>query len=127
MARTVLVGNPNRRATGRAAALSHASPTASSNRLLKGALLGNCGTFSILIPQSVSRADQLPIAPLAPNPQLQRLRLFVDLVPVHPIPRRPSQQFGELLSRKPPGLPKSTSHQIHACLRLVRFLRGAAI
>ena len=45
---------------------------------------------------AASRADQLPIAPLAPNPQLQRLRLLVDLVPVHPIPR-PSQQFGEFV------------------------------
>src|ERR1700728_4405306 len=52
MARTVLAGSPNRRATCLAAALSQASPTASSNRLLNGALLGSCGTFSILIPQS---------------------------------------------------------------------------
>src|ERR1019366_4947979 len=33
-------------ATCRAAALSHACPTASSNRLLNGALLGSCSTFS---------------------------------------------------------------------------------
>ena len=52
IARTVLAANPNCRATWRAAALSHACPTASSNRLLNGALLGNCGTFSILMPQS---------------------------------------------------------------------------
>ena len=38
---------PKRRATRRAAALSQACPTASSKRLLNGALLGNCGTFSI--------------------------------------------------------------------------------
>ena len=49
---TVLAGSPNRSATCRAAALSQACPTASSKRLLNGALLGNCGTFSILIPQS---------------------------------------------------------------------------
>lgn len=52
IARTVLVGKPNRSATCRAAALSHACPTASSNRLLNGALLGSSGTFSILTPQS---------------------------------------------------------------------------
>src|ERR1019366_6059115 len=34
----------------RADALSHANPTASSKRLLKGALLGSCGTFSTLPP-----------------------------------------------------------------------------
>ena len=39
----------------RAAALSQDSPTASSNRLLNGALLGNCGTFSAFTPQSGHR------------------------------------------------------------------------
>src|SRR6516162_11928564 len=52
MARTVLGDNPNCLATLRTAALSQASPTASSKRLLKGALLGNCGTFSVFTPQS---------------------------------------------------------------------------
>jgi hypothetical protein len=56
MAPIVLAGKPNRRATGRAAALSHASPIASSNRLLKGALLGNCGTFLTLVPQSATHS-----------------------------------------------------------------------
>ena len=42
-------------ATRRAAALSQASPTASSNRLLKGALLGSCATFSVFTPQSGQR------------------------------------------------------------------------
>ncbi len=51
MARTVLSAMPNRRATCRADALSQACPTASSNRLLKGALLGNWGTFSARNPQ----------------------------------------------------------------------------
>src|SRR6266568_1173035 len=50
--RTVLSGRSIRRATWRADALSQACPTASSNRLLYGALLGNCGTFSALIPHS---------------------------------------------------------------------------
>jgi hypothetical protein len=51
IARTVLSAIPNRRATCRADALSQACPTASSNRLLKGALLGNWGTFSARNPQ----------------------------------------------------------------------------
>src|SRR5215831_5396914 len=52
IARTVVSVRPNRRATCRAAALSHACPTASSKRLLNGALLGSSGTFSTLTPQS---------------------------------------------------------------------------
>jgi hypothetical protein len=43
MARTVLGDSPNCRATRRTGALSHACPTASSKRLLKGALLGRAG------------------------------------------------------------------------------------
>jgi hypothetical protein len=41
------------RATGRADALSQACPTASSKRLLNGALLGSSGTFSTLTPHFV--------------------------------------------------------------------------
>src|SRR5580700_8196325 len=52
MARTVLDAKPNRRATCRADALSHAWPTASSKRLLNGALLGSSGTFSTFTPHS---------------------------------------------------------------------------
>ena len=52
MARTVLLVSANCCATRRTAALSQASPTASSKRSLNGALLGNCGTFSVLMPQS---------------------------------------------------------------------------
>src|SRR5580693_7361913 len=55
MDRTVVAATSNCLATRRAAALSQASPTASSNRLLNGALLGNCSTFSALIPQSRQR------------------------------------------------------------------------
>jgi len=55
MARTVLLDSPNCRPTRRPAALSQATPTASSKRLLNGALLGNCGTFSALIPHSGQR------------------------------------------------------------------------
>ena len=55
MARTVLLAKPNCRATRRTAALSQANPTASSKRLLNGALLGNCGTFSVFTPQSGQR------------------------------------------------------------------------
>ena len=51
----MLSAKPNRRATCRAAALSQAWPTISSNRLLNGALLGNCSIFSALIPQSGQR------------------------------------------------------------------------
>src|ERR1035441_936060 len=52
IARTALSARPIRRATCRAEALSHAWPTASSKRLLKGALLGSSGTFSILTPHT---------------------------------------------------------------------------
>src|SRR5580658_864671 len=51
IARTVLAAKPIRRATCRADALSQACPTASSNRLLYGALLGNWATFSARNPQ----------------------------------------------------------------------------
>jgi len=51
MARTVLAASLICRATWRAAALSHACPTAPSKRLLNGALLGNCATLSARIPQ----------------------------------------------------------------------------
>src|SRR6266705_2196929 len=63
MARTVLDARPSRWATCRAAALSHACPTASSNRLLKGALLGSCSTFSAFTPQSGHRTDTVPAPP----------------------------------------------------------------
>jgi hypothetical protein len=49
-ARTVLAASRNCRATWRTDALSHANPTASSKRLLNGALLGNLGTFSTFAP-----------------------------------------------------------------------------
>src|ERR1700733_6383212 len=52
MGRAVLAAKPRPLATCRADALSHARPTASSNRLLNGALLGSNGTFSTLTPQS---------------------------------------------------------------------------
>jgi hypothetical protein len=65
MARTVLGTNPNCRATRRTAALSQANPTASSKRLLNGALLGNCGTFSVLIPQSGQRTRYSSITTVA--------------------------------------------------------------
>src|SRR5947208_12617079 len=55
MERTVLAASPYCLATRRAAALSHDSPTASSNRLLNGALLGSCGIFSAFTPQSGHR------------------------------------------------------------------------
>src|ERR1035437_4424235 len=52
MPRTVLSARPIRRAPCRAEALSQDSPTASSNRLLYGDLLGNCGTFSAFTPHA---------------------------------------------------------------------------
>src|ERR1035441_9907340 len=55
MPRTVLAASPKRRATRRTGALSQVSPMASSKRLLNGALLGSCSTFSRLIPQSGQR------------------------------------------------------------------------
>src|SRR5580700_2174612 len=55
MTRTVLLAKPNCLATRRTAALSQANPTASSKRLLNGALLGNCGTFSVFTPHSGQR------------------------------------------------------------------------
>src|ERR1700692_4152836 len=50
---------------------------------------------------AASRTDQFPMASLPPNPQLQCLRLLMDLVPVQPIPR-PSQQFGEFVISQTP-------------------------
>ena len=55
IARTVLVGIRNCFATWIAEAPSHAPPTASSKRLLNGALLGSCTTFSTRGPQSGQR------------------------------------------------------------------------
>src|ERR1700680_1360575 len=82
---------------------------------------------------AASRTDQLPMAPLPPNPQLQCLRLLMDLVPVHPIPR-PCQQFGEFVISQLPSLPKSSKrrnsrllavHQIPAQsqFNIARYLR----
>ena len=119
MARTVLAGNPSRRATGPAAALSQASRAASSKRLPErsfarqlGHLLGLkpairtahsidldhhrgpelparqiahfplANIVRVLQLPPASRTDQLPMAPLASNPQLQSLRGLIDLVPV---------------------------------------------
>lgn len=52
---TALAANLNCLATRPAAGLSQASPTASSNRSLNGALLGNGGIFSVFTPQSGQR------------------------------------------------------------------------
>src|ERR1700722_2740413 len=52
MARTVVSGSWKRRATWTAAALSQALLTVSSNRLLNGALDGNCSIFSTSTPHS---------------------------------------------------------------------------
>ena len=57
MPRTVLSASPIRRATCRAEALSHACPAISSNRLLNGAFVGNCSTFSVRIPQPGHRTQ----------------------------------------------------------------------
>ena len=70
----MLAANPNCRATCRAAALSHACPTASSNRLLNGALLGNCGTFSILTPQSGQHTRYTSITTVVRNSMQGRSR-----------------------------------------------------
>ncbi len=78
--RTVLAANPNRSATCRAAALSHACPTASSNRLLKGALLGNCGTFSTLRPQSGQHTRYTSTKTVVPNSMQGRSRTARALV-----------------------------------------------
>src|ERR1017187_5402111 len=53
--RTVVSGKWKRRATSLAAALSQASPTISSNRLLNGALDGSCSIFSTRAPHSGHR------------------------------------------------------------------------
>jgi hypothetical protein len=45
-------------------------------------------------------ADQDAIPALAPHPELQRPRLFVDLVPVHAVPR-PVQNLGEFSFGQP--------------------------
>jgi hypothetical protein len=58
--RTVLAASLTCLVTRRAAALSQASPTASSNRLLKGTLLGSCATFSVFTPQSCRQHGGIP-------------------------------------------------------------------
>jgi hypothetical protein len=78
IARTVLSANPNRRATCRAAALSHAWPTISSNRLLNGALLGNCSIFSALIPQFGQRTRYNSITTVVPYSKHGRSRTVVS-------------------------------------------------
>jgi len=73
-ARTVLADRPNRRATCRAAALSHAWPTTSSKRLLNGALLGNGSTFSVLMPQLGHRTRYNSITTVVRNSKHGRSR-----------------------------------------------------
>lgn len=75
MARTVLLARPNCRATRRTAALSQTNPTASSKRLLNGALLGNCGTF----PSSPRSPDTA--LDITPPPPSSETRNKVDRVP----------------------------------------------
>ncbi len=144
------------RATCRAAALSQASPTASSNRLLNGALLGNCATFSVLIPQSgqrkrynstttvvryskhgksrTSRSTDLvrsaapfvhnrstpAVARLAAHPQLQRLRLLVDLCSIYPI-ARPSQNPRPVAVSQSRSLSKPLPRDSSACPSLCQI------
>src|SRR5229473_4578387 len=74
MARTVLSARENLRATCRADALSHACPTISSNRLLNGALLGNCSTRSVLIPHSGHRIRYSSITTVVRNSKHARSR-----------------------------------------------------
>ena len=65
--KTVLAAKLRRLATRLTGALSQASPTASSKRLLNGALLGTCGTRSTLTPQSGHRTRCTSITTVAVN------------------------------------------------------------
>src|SRR5713101_5143872 len=98
MARTVLCANPNCWATRRAEALSQASPTASSKRLEKGALLGNWSTFSIFKPQSGQRTRYNSITTVVRNSPQGRSRTSRSVVSagsaiLRPHPEQMSRRF----------------------------------
>src|SRR5215470_16074576 len=133
MARTVLGDSPNCRATRRTAALSHANPTASSKRWLKGALLGNCGTFSVFTPQSGQRTRYSSTTTVVRNSDHGRSRTSRSYVsytwlsfPPHPeqtnfrLPRlRRTHNFSVLADSliswrytRYPGQPKTLVHSV---------------
>src|SRR6516165_9099954 len=96
MARTVLGDSPNCFATRRTAALSHARPTASSKRLLKGALLGNCGTFSVFTPQSGQRTRYSSITTVVRNSKQGRSRTSRSYVSYTSLSFRPQPEHTSL-------------------------------
>src|SRR6266478_4692056 len=89
MARTVLSARENLRATCRADALSQACPTISSNRLLNGALLGNCSTRSVLIPHSGHRIRYSSITTVVRNSKHARSRTSRSYTSWISLTRRP--------------------------------------
>src|SRR6267154_1597780 len=98
MARTVLSASPNRLAILRAEALSQASPTASSKRLEKGALLGSWSTFSIFKPQSGHRTRYSSITTVVRNSPHGRSRTSRSVVSagsaiLRPQPEQISRRF----------------------------------
>src|SRR5689334_4709946 len=88
MTRTVLDAKPNRSATCRAAALSQACPTASSKRLLNGALLGNCGTFAEklddIVGLYVSPPEHAIVLCVDEKSQIQALDRSQPMLPMRP-------------------------------------------
>src|SRR6185437_15140406 len=111
MARTVLCASPNCLATRRAEALSQASPTASSKRLEKGALLGSWSTFSILRPQSGQRNRYSSITTVVRNSPHGRSRTSRSVVSVGSAIRRPHL---EQSSRRLPRLRRTHNLKVLA-------------
>src|SRR6516165_331114 len=127
MARTVLGDSPNCRATRRTAAFSQASPTASSKRLLKGALLGNCGTFSVFTPQSGHCTRYSSTTTVVRNSDHGRSRtsrsyVSYTLLSLRPHPKTFVQSVFRIL-RSVPRVPQNQNP--HLCWSRYRFLLRA--
>ncbi len=76
---------------------------------------------------TASAALKTPVNRLAPHPQFQCLRLFVQFVPIHPVPR-PRQNRRPFLVRQLPSVPKNailTESSVFECFH--EFLRRALI
>ncbi len=96
--RTVLAARRNRRATWRTDALSHANPTASSKRLLNGALLGSWGTFSTRTPhcgQHTRYSSMITVVRYSPHGKSRTSRSLASCAPLNfrPHPEQISFRF----------------------------------
>src|ERR1022692_4588067 len=66
---------------------------------------------------STSAALKPPVNRLAPHPQFQRLRLFVQFVPIHPVPR-PRQNRSPFFVRQLLSVPKKAISLNHRHLKV---------